>query len=151
MRQCARRKLGVADQAREPAFLQMARREIAQQHGDLPVLHQLVGQTGIAARDLFGDDREGLHFARRIELHAAEFFRDAESADADAVGRLEDLARQALVRLHQPLALPVGADEWDDIVVHKSAAALPHQPLLFRQPAINHVHDLFLLWSTVGV
>jgi hypothetical protein len=86
-----------------------------------------------------------LHFAPRIELHAAELFGDAESADADAVGRLKNFAREALVRLHQPLALPVGADKGDDVVVHKSAAASPHQPLLFRQPAIDHVHDLFLL------
>ncbi len=38
----------------------MARREVAQQHRHLPVLHQLVGETGVAARDLLRDQGEGL-------------------------------------------------------------------------------------------
>ena len=54
-------ELRILDEAREPFLLQVARREVAQQHRDFPVLHQLVGEAGIAARDLLGDHREGLH------------------------------------------------------------------------------------------
>src|SRR2546423_12050625 len=42
-------------------------------------------EARVAARDFLGDDGEGPHLARRVELHAAEFFRNAEGADADAV------------------------------------------------------------------
>ena len=88
-------KLRVVDQPLEPFFLQMPRRQVAQQHRDLPVLHQLVGEPGIAARDLLGDQREGLHFARPVELDAAELLRHAERADADLLGAFEDFAAAA--------------------------------------------------------
>ena len=88
-------ELRVLDDAREPALLQVARREVAQQHRDLPDLHQLVGEPGIAARDLLGDEREGLHLGRLVELDAAELLRHAERADADLVGAFEDLAAAA--------------------------------------------------------
>jgi hypothetical protein len=41
-----------------------------------------------------------LHLGRGLELHAAELFGDTEGADADPVGRIEDLAWQALFGLH---------------------------------------------------
>jgi hypothetical protein len=83
-----------------------------------------------------------LHLGRGIDLHAAKLFGHAEGADADPIGRLEDLARQTLFRFHQPFALPIGTDKGDDEIVHKGAAALAHEPLLFSQTAIDHVHHL---------
>ena len=115
-------ELRILDQALEPFLLQMARREIAQQHRHLPVLHQLVGEPGIAARDLLGDQREGLHLGRLVELDAAELLRHAERADADLVGAVEDFRRQPAFGLHVPFALPVAADERDDDVVDEIAA-----------------------------
>ncbi len=141
-------ELRVLDDARKPALLQMARREVAQQHRDLPDLHQLVGEAGIAARDLLGDDREGLHLGRLVELDAAELLRHAERADADLLGAFEDLRRQPLLRRHVPFALPVAADERDDDVVDKVAAALPHHALLFGQAARAHAHGLPAVNST---
>ena len=38
-------ELRLRDQALEPFLLQMLGRELAQQHRDLPVLHQLVGEA----------------------------------------------------------------------------------------------------------
>ena len=115
-------ELRVLDQALEPFLLQVARRQVAQQHRDLPVLHQLVGEAGIAARDLLGDQREGLHLAARLELDAAEFLRHAERADADLLGAFEDFLRQPVLGRHDPFALPVAADERDDDVVDEIAA-----------------------------
>ena len=56
-------ELRIVDEALEPLLLQLARREVTQQDRHFPVLHQLVGKTGIAARDLLRDDREDAHFA----------------------------------------------------------------------------------------
>ena len=86
-------ELRVGHDAGKPTLLQMARREIAQQHGDFPDLHQLVGQPGITARDFFGDEREGRHLAGLVELDAAEFLRHAERTDADLVGALQNFRR----------------------------------------------------------
>src|SRR6478672_3774892 len=113
----------------------MLGREPAQQHRDLPVLHQLVGEPGVAARNLLGDEGEGAHFGGAFQLHAAVFLGHGERADADTVGLLEDRARQALLRLHQPLALPVLSDERRDEVVDEGAAALAHDLLLVGQIA----------------
>ena len=126
-------ELRVVDEALEPFLLQVARREVAQQHRHFPVLHQLVGKPGIAARDLLGDEREGLHLAAGIELDAAELLRHAERADADLLGAFENLRRQPLLRGHVPFALPVAADERDDHFVDEVAARLPHQALLFGE------------------
>ncbi len=126
-------KLRIVDEPLEPFFLQMARRQIAQQHRDFPVLHQLVGEAGIAARDFFGDQREGLHLARPVKLDAAEFFRHAERADADLFGALQDFRRQPVFRSHRPFALPIAANERNDDLVDEIAAALPHQPLFFGE------------------
>ena len=137
-------ELRVLDDAREPALLQVARRQVAQQHRHLPDLHQLVGQPGIAARDLLGDDREGLRLGRLVELEAAELLRHAERADADLMGAFEDFRRQPLLRHHAPFALPIAADERDHHVVDEVAAALPHHALLFGKPAARRdiEHDL---------
>src|SRR5262245_64617956 len=124
-------ELRVLDDAREPALLQVARREIAQQHRDLPDLHQLVGEPGIAARDLLGDDREGLGLGRLVELETAELLRHAEGADANLLRALEDLRRKPLLWDHIPLTLPIAADERDDELVDELPAALPHHALLF--------------------
>ena len=86
-------ELRVVDEPLEPFFLQVARRQIAQQHRDLPVLNELVGETGIAARNLFGDQRERLHFAGAVKLDAAEFFRHAKRADAHFFRALQDFPR----------------------------------------------------------
>ena len=126
-------ELRVLGEALEPDLLQVARREVAQQHRNLPVLHQLVGQAGIAARDFLGDEREGLHFRAGLELDAAEFLRHAERADADLVGAVEDFRRQPVLRGHDPFALPVAADERNDHVVDEVAARLPHQALFFGE------------------
>jgi hypothetical protein len=123
----------------------MARREVAQQHRDLPVLHQLVGEPGVAARDLLRDDREGLHLARLVELDAAELLRHAERADADLLGAREDLVRQPVLRRHHPFTLPVVADERNDHVVDEVAARLPHQDLLFGEIAV-HEGTLCIYW-----
>jgi hypothetical protein len=40
-----KQELRIVEQALEPFLLQMPRREIAQQHRDFPVLHQLVGEA----------------------------------------------------------------------------------------------------------
>src|SRR5215471_13541500 len=109
----------------------MARCKITQQHRHLPILHQLVGEPRIAARDLFRDDGEALHLARRVKLDAAEFLRHAEGADADAIGGFEYLVRQPPFRLHVPFALPVATDERDDRIIDEVAAALPHHALFF--------------------
>ena len=90
----------VSDQARKPALLEVTRCEVAKQYRNLPVLHQLVGESRIAAGDFFRDECEGLHLGRGLELHAAELFGDTEGADADPVGSLEDLTWQALFGLH---------------------------------------------------
>ena len=110
------------DQALEPLLLQVTRRQVAQQDRHLPVLHQLVGETGIAARDLLGDQREGPHLAPGIELDPAELLRHPERANADPVGSLEDLGRQPGIRIHVPLALPARADERGDHLVDEIAA-----------------------------
>src|SRR5207302_4072113 len=114
--------------------------EVAQQHRDLPVLHQLVGEPGIAACDLLGDDREGLHLARLVELDAAELLRHAEGADADLLGSFEDFLRQPVLRRHHPFALPVVADERENDVVDERAARLPHEDLLFGEIAVHGCH-----------
>ena len=75
-------ELRIVDDAREPALLQVPRRQVAQQHRHLPDLHQLVGEAGIAARDLLGDDREGLRLGALVQLEPAELLRHAERADA---------------------------------------------------------------------
>ena len=124
-------KLRIVDQPLEPFFLQVPRRQVAQQHRDFPVLHELVGEAGIAARDFLGDERKGLHLARPVELDAAELFRHAEGADADLLGALQNFRRQPFVRVHRPFALPVAANEGNDDFVDEIAAALPHQPLFF--------------------
>src|SRR5262249_25060556 len=126
-------ELRVRNEAREPFLLQMARSQVAQQHRDFPVLNQLVGQAGIAARYLFRDDGEALHLARRIELDAAEFLRYPERADADAISGGEYLVRQPALWSHVPFALPVVPDERDDRIVNEVAAALPHHALLFGE------------------
>ena len=124
-------ELRVLDDARKPALLQVARRQVAQQDGDLPDLYQLVGEARIAARDLLGDDREGLGLGTLVELDAAELLRHAQRADADLLGTLKHFRRQTLLRHHAPFALPVAADERDHDLVDEVAAALPHHPLLF--------------------
>ena len=43
----------------------------------------------IAARDLLGDEGEGLHLGALVELDAAEFLRHAERADADLFGAFQ--------------------------------------------------------------
>ena len=126
-------ELRILGEALEPDLLQVARREVAQQHRNLPVLHQLVGQTGIAAGDFLGDEREGLHFRAGLELDAAEFLRHAERADADLVGADQNFRRQPVLRGHDPFALPVAADERNHHVVDEVAARLPHQALLFGE------------------
>src|SRR6266849_2335716 len=108
-----------------------APRHVPEQHRDLPDLHQLVGKPRVAARDLLGDEGESLHLVRRIKRNAAEFLGHAESADSDLDGLLEDGARQARIRVHQPLTLPVLADERRDEIVDECAAATAHQALLF--------------------
>ena len=128
-------ELRILDQTFEPFLLQMTRREVAQQHRDLPVLHQLVGKAGVPARDLLGDQRERAHLALGVELEAAEFLGHAEGADPDLFGALQDFGRQARLRLHVPFALPVGADEGGDDLVDEITAALPHQALLFGETA----------------
>ena len=115
----------------------MLRRELAQQHRDFPVLHQLVGEPGIAARDLLGDQREGLHLGALLELDAAVFFRHAQRADADLLGPFQDAQRQPLFRHHRPFELPVLLDERKDDVVDEVAAALPHHALFFGQTPVR--------------
>ena len=115
-------KLRVLGEALEPDLLQVARREVAQQHRNLPILHQLVGQAGITARDFFGDERKRLHFRSGFELDTAELLRHAQRADADLVGADEDFRRQPVLRGHDPFALPVAADERNDHVVDEVAA-----------------------------
>jgi hypothetical protein len=129
VRQCASKNAGSATSFGNQCLLQGARRNVAQQHRHLPDLHQLVGQPRVAARDLLGNEGEGLHLGGRVELDAAELLGHAERANADPVGLLEDLARQAGVRIHQPFALPVAAHEGDHQVVHETAAGFAHQPL----------------------
>ena len=137
-------ELRVLDQPLEPFFLQMARRELAQQHRHLPVLHQLVGEPGIAARDLLRDHGEGLDLGARFELDAAEFLGHAQGADADLLGLLQDARRQPVFRLHRPFALPILADEGQDHLIDKIAAALPHHPLFLGQSPVVHVHNPLL-------
>ena len=57
-------------------------------------------------------------------------------ANTDLVGDFQNLARQAVFRRHDPFALPVLANEWSDVLVDKSAAGVPHHPLLFGQAAV---------------
>jgi hypothetical protein len=128
-------ELRVLDQAFEPFLLQMTRREVAQQHRDFPVLHQLVGKARIPARDLLGDQRKRAHLALGIELEAAEFLRHAQRADPDLFGALQDFGRQTRLRIHVPFPLPVGADEGGDDLVDEITAALAHQALLFGEAA----------------
>src|SRR5262245_31219499 len=128
-------ELRIADEALEPFLLQVTRREVAQQHRNLPVLHQLVGKAGIAARDLLRDDGKGLHLGRRVELHSAELLGDAERADADLVGAGENFRRQPLLGDHGPFALPVLANERDDDVVHERATAVAHENLFLGKHA----------------
>ena len=117
----------------------MPGREFPQEDRHLPVLHQLVGEPRVAARDLLGDKGEGAHLGGALQLHAAVLLGHAERADADAVGLLENRARQARLRVHQPFALPVLADEGRDEVVDEGAAALAHHPLLGREAALGKV------------
>ena len=106
----------------------------------LPPCSSMACQAGVAARDLLGDQREGAQLGRGIERHAAEFLGHAEGTDADAVGLLEDRARHAGVRVHQPLALPVAPDERRDEALDEFATARAHQALLFGQTALDHFH-----------
>src|SRR5262249_48624382 len=139
LRQAVReQELRILHQPLEPFLLQVARRQTTQQHRYLPVLHQLVGEPGIAARDLFRDERKGLYLARLVELDPAELLRNRQGADADRVRSFQDVVRQALLRRHVPLALPVAADKRNDDVVDEGAAALPHQALLFGKSLIVH-------------
>src|SRR5262249_7287797 len=100
-----------------------------------PVLHQLVSKSGVAARDLLGDKREGAYLAVALELDAAELLGHPERADADLVGTFKDFRWEARLWIHVPFALPIGADEGGDDLVDKIAAALPHQPLFFGEAA----------------
>jgi hypothetical protein len=86
-------ELRILDDAREPALLQVPRRQVAQQHRHFPDLHQLVGQPGIAARDLLGDERESLCLRPLVELEPAKLLGHAERAQPDLVGAREDLRR----------------------------------------------------------
>ena len=135
-------ELRVFHQPLEPFFLKMLRRDVAQQHRDLPVLHELVGQSRIAAGNFFGDQREGLHLGLRIKLHPAEFLGYAQRADADAFGALEDFLRQPVFRRHQPFVLPVRAHERDDDVVNERAAAIAHHALFFGE--VGHYAGFFV-------
>ena len=134
-------ELRLGDQPLEPFLLQMLGRELAQQHRDLPVLHHLVGEAGIAARDFLGDQREGLDLGALLQLDAAEFLRHAERADADLLGLFQDVRRQPVLRHHRPFVLPVLLDERQHHVVDEIAAALPHHALFFRQAAVAGIRS----------
>jgi hypothetical protein len=53
---------------------------------------------------------------------------------------LQDFRRQPVLRRHRPFALPIAADEGDDDVVDKIAAALPHQALFFGKVGGHFMH-----------
>ncbi|MFL5028850.1 MAG: acyl-CoA dehydrogenase family protein, partial [Xanthobacteraceae bacterium] len=59
----------------------------------LLVENDALGKAGIAARDLLGDQREGLHLGGLVELESAELLRYGKRADADRVGAFEDVRR----------------------------------------------------------
>ena len=128
----------------EPLILQVLGGKRAQQHGDLPVLHQLVGQPRIPPRDLGGDDRERPRLGRRVEPHPAILGRDAQAAQPGAVSLLQDLRGQPLGRVEQPLPFPVRLDKGPDHLVHVAPASLPHQALLVRPIPVRHLADSVL-------
>ncbi len=124
-------ELRLRDQALEPFLLQMLGRELAQQHRHFPILHHLVGQAGIAARDFLGDQGESFYFRALLEFDAAELLRHAQGADADLLGLFQDADRQPVLRHHRPFALPILLDEGQHHLIDEIAAALPHHPLFF--------------------
>jgi hypothetical protein len=124
-------ELRIVQKTFEPLFLERVGSQLAQQNCHLPVLHQFIGETRIATSNFLGDDRKGLDFRRRIKLDTAKLLGHAESADADPLGPLKDFWGQPSVRIHAPFALPISTNEWDDDVINKFAATLPHHSLLF--------------------
>ena len=95
------------------------------QHRNLPILHELVGEAGIAPRDLLGDDGECADLGRGIELHAAELLGNPQGADAELVGLFENGAAADAVRVHLPFALPIGADEGRDDAIDEGPDSSP--------------------------
>ncbi|MNT48649.1 hypothetical protein D3C72_1854410 [compost metagenome] len=126
-------KLRVGQQPRKPLVLQMLRGEFAQKDRHFPVLHELVGKTGIPTGDLLGDEREGSDFGVVLKIDAAIGLRHAKRANADGLGALQDGPRQPFARAHVPFALPVRADEGGHGVVDEGAAAVAHQSLFLGQ------------------
>ncbi len=123
---------------REPSFLQVAWRDVAKQHRDLPDLHHFLRQAAVATGDFLGDHGEGLRLGLGVERRAAELLRDAERADADVVGDFQDLARQARIGIHVPFRLPVLARERNHVLVRELAGDVPHHAGILGQPAVYH-------------
>jgi len=135
-------ELGVGHVAGEPDVLQVRRGEGTQQDRDLPVLDQLVGEPGVAPRDLGRDDREGLRLRRRVQPDAAVAVRDTQAPQPRPVRFGEDLGRQALIRVEPPLPFPIRGDERPDDLIHIAPAGLPHQALLLGKIPVRHLADL---------
>jgi len=92
--------------AREPELLQVARRDVPEQHRDLPDLHQLVGKPE-SPRAISSEMRAKVCTSCAGSSGTPPNSSGTPECGSDLVGLLEDSARQARIRVHQPLALPV--------------------------------------------
>jgi hypothetical protein len=137
-------ELRLGQVAGKPFILQMLRGKRTQQHGDLPVLHQLVGQPGVTACEFGRDDREGLCLGGRVQPDPAVPGWHSQATQAGLVGLGQDLGWQPAGRVEPPFPFPVGGDEGPHHLVDVAPAGVPHQALLVRQVPVrdltNSVH-----------
>ena len=103
---------------------------------------QFIGETRIAPPHLLGNDSKSLGLEFRIEHDAAEFLGNADGAQADFIGRLQQFQREPRVGIEQPLTLRITAYERMDYVIDEFAAGLPHQDQLFRHTKGLRFHFL---------
>ena len=124
-------ELRVRDDAREPALLQMARREVAQQHGDFPHLHQLVGESE-SPRAISSAMMAKVATSVALSSSTPPNSSGTPSVRMPTLSAPARIRRQARFRHHAPFALPVAADERDHHVVDEIAAAFAASAVALR-------------------
>ena len=133
-------ELGLRHVTGEPVLLEVLWSELGDEHRDLPVLDQLVGEPRLASRNLGRYQRQRLGLGRRVERNPPVLLGNPESPQPRGIRLLEDVWREAVQRVHLPFTHAILLNERNNDVVDVPTGGVTHHPLFARQVPVLEIH-----------